>query len=84
MYRAGILVCELVDDYGNLTFAPIAAFEVIDGAVPDLWRVDVRDGDVLIWPDIFYREFFFDDLSEGVPECVAAFRNLRSLLGDVS
>ena len=26
-------------------------------------------------------EFFFDDLSDGVPECVAAFRNLQSLLG---
>lgn len=84
VYRAGALICQLVDDYGNLTFAPINIFDVVDGRVPDSWRVGTRDGDVLIWPDIFYKDFFFDDLSEGVPECVVAFRNLQSLLGDAS
>ncbi|HDS1221270.1 hypothetical protein ABE583_18820 [Stenotrophomonas sp. TWI143] len=82
VYRAGALICQLVDDYGNLIFAPIGVFDVIDGAIPDFWRIEVRDGDVLIWPDIFYKDFFFDDLSDGVPECVAAFRNLQSLMGN--
>lgn len=84
VYRAGAIICQLVDDYGNLTFAPIGVFDVTDGAIPELWRVAVRDGDVLIWPDIFHKEFFFDDLSEGVPECVAAFRHLQSQMEDAS
>lgn len=80
VFRAGVMICELVDDYGNLTFAPIGIFEVTDGAIPELWRVSARNGDVLLWPDILHKEFFFDDLSDGVPECVAAFRNLQSRL----
>lgn len=82
VYRADILICQLVSDYGNITFAPINIFTVVDGRLPDCWRIGIRDGNVLIWPDIFYQEYFFDDLSEGVPECVSAFRNLQSLLGD--
>lgn len=82
VYRAGVLVCQLVSDYGNLIFAPINIFSVVDGRFPDCWRIEIRDGNVLMWPDIFHKEFFFDDLSEGVPECVAAFRHLQSMLGD--
>ncbi len=67
VYRAGATICQLVDDCGNLAFAPIGIFEVTDGAIPELWRVAIRDGDVLIWPDIFHKEFFFDDFSEGFP-----------------
>lgn len=83
VYREGVLNCHIVSDYGNLIFAPANIFSVVDGGLPDCWRIDIRNGSVLMWPDVFYQEFFFDDLSEGVPECVSAFRNLQLLLGDV-
>lgn len=82
VYRAGQILCHLVDDHGNLVFAPIGVFDVTDDAIPEIWRVAVHDGDVVFWPDIFHREYFFDDLSDGDPECVAAFQYLRSQLGD--
>lgn len=84
VYRAGVFTCQLVSDHGDLIFAPINIFSVIDGKFPDCWRIEVRGGSVLIWPDIFFREFFFDDLSDGVPECVAAFRHLQSKLESAS
>ncbi|HIE5355655.1 TPA: hypothetical protein ACXNP2_002262 [Stenotrophomonas maltophilia] len=84
VYRAGVLTCQLVSDHGNLIFAPVDIFSVTDGKLPACWRIEIRGGSVLIWPDIFYREFFFEDLSDGVPECVAAFRHLQSQLEDAS
>lgn len=80
LYKAGVLNCQIVSDYGDLIFAPIDIFSVFDPRMPDCWSIELRDGNVFIWPDIFRREFFFDDLSEGVPECVAAFRDLQSKL----
>ena len=80
IYRGGTLVCKVIDDYGNLTSAPIGIFDVIDGSMPKEWRIEKRFDGVFMWPDLFHREFFFDDLSEGVPECVAEFRNLRYIM----
>lgn len=83
IYRGGTLVCKVVDDYGNLTSAPIDIFDVVDGAMPKEWRIEKRFDGVFMWPDLFHREFFFDDLSEGVPECVAEFRSLKSKMEGV-
>lgn len=80
LYKAGVLNCQIVSDYGDLIFALIDIFSVFDPRMPDCWSIELRDGNVFIWPDIFRREFFVDDLSEGVPECVAAFRDLQSKL----
>ncbi|MDR2959518.1 MAG: hypothetical protein LBV10_08225 [Stenotrophomonas sp.] len=80
VYRAGVFTCQLVGDHGEMIFAPINIFSVTDQEFPNCWRIEIRGGSVLIWPDIFFREFFFDDLSDGVPECVAAFRQLQSQL----
>lgn len=74
-------VCEITDDHGNLVSAPIEIFDVIDSHVPDVWRVVKGDSGVFLWPEVFLKDFFFDDLSEGVPECVEEFRNLQELLG---
>lgn len=73
-------LCEVVDDYGNLISVPIDIFEVTDRRIPSAWRADVRDGSFFLWPEAFFREFFFDDLSEGDPESVNAFLAVREAI----
>lgn len=81
-YDGQKVLCELVNDYGNLISVPIDILSVVDSRVPDIWRIEKRDGSVFLWPEIFLERFFFDDFSEGLPEAVKAFRSLQVLLGD--
>jgi len=69
---------EILDDFGNLTTAPMELFEIICDQVYEGWRVRLIDDSVICWPELFFQKYFFDDLSEGVPEVVAAFKNLRA------
>lgn len=69
--------CEIADDYGNLVSAPIDVFEIVNQELSSTWKVTKRSDAVLIWPDLFLQEFFFDDFSEGVPGVVEQFRNLQ-------
>lgn len=69
--------CHLVDDDGNLFAAPLGIFSILDPTVPANWMAKSGEGSVFLWPGLFYREFFFDDLSEGVSEVVTEFRDLK-------
>jgi hypothetical protein len=80
LFGQPMLACEITDNYGNLISAPIDIFDVADGRIPDIWRIEKREDAVLLWPEVFLNKFFFDDLSEGVPECVHAFQNIKKLL----
>lgn len=74
-------ICTIVDDDGHLVSAPLAIFEIIDDRCSSTWRVRKGvDGSVFMWPEAFYAEFFFDDLSEGFPEVVSAFKAAKSLM----
>jgi hypothetical protein len=69
---------QLRTDYGRLGWAPLAAFEILDGRVSGTWEVrQWADGGVTLWPPSFYREFYHDDLSEGVPEIVEDLRQVE-------
>ncbi len=39
-----------------------------------------EDGAITLWPPSFYKEFYHDHLSEGVPEVVHDFERIYSLL----
>lgn len=65
----------------RLSIAPLCLFEVIDGRVSQYWELRLwKDNNVLLRPPSFYKEFFHDDLAEGVPEIVAEFQKVRTLL----
>jgi hypothetical protein len=79
-----VLLCEVIDDDGNLISTPIDIFEVTDRQIPAIWRAESRDGSFFLWPETFLRKFFFDDLSEGDPETIDAFRVVREAIEDAN
>ncbi len=69
------------DDDGNLAFAPLFLFEIIDGRPSRYWVAQFyEDGRFKIQPLSFYKEYYHDDLSEGREEVVEDFNRVRKLL----
>jgi hypothetical protein len=58
---------EIKDDGNSLTAFPIILFEIIDSKPSAYWetRYDAEKGVLSHYPELFYKEFFHDDLSEG-------------------
>ena len=66
----------LVTDYGNLAWAPLVLFEVLDARVSRYWMAHPSAHGLTLWPPALYQEFFHDDLSEGQPVVVAEFKRV--------
>jgi hypothetical protein len=80
-FLSGVPWVELLEDFGYLFSVPLCLFEVTDDRVSRHWRVrSSADGRVSFWPPSFYREYYFDDLIEGVPQVLEDFRNVRALI----
>lgn len=63
---------------GYLVSAPILLFEIVDDRIPCDWRLKVEEGgDLRLLPSELLDPFFLDDLSEGVPHVLEAFRAMR-------
>lgn len=74
LYWAGKPAISIKDDDGDLSFVPIFLFEIIDPRPSKFWQIRYNDdGSLEMYPEAFYRNFFHDDLSEGVPEIKADF-----------
>src|SRR5690348_16577289 len=72
---------EYLTDFENLIAAPICLFEFVERTPSTHWERRVRkNGSVDLCPSSFYREYFFEDISEGVPEVVADFRAVRKII----
>jgi hypothetical protein len=72
---------EHLPDSGNLSEAPLELFKVKDSKISRNWQVKVwEDGSLTMWPALFYKEYFHDDLSEGIEENVELFIELKKLL----
>lgn len=77
----GIPWLELASDTNYLFSVPLCLFEIIDARVSQYWEVHMdRDGNLLIWPSSFYRDYYYDDLAEGIKEIVEDFNHVRSLI----
>jgi len=76
---------QFVNDNGNIGFAPLFLFEIIDGRPSRHWeaRFD-EDGSFQLQPSSFYKKYYHDDLSDGVEEVVEDFNRVRGLLEDES
>jgi len=79
VHGTGVWV-HLVTDFGNLAWAPVQLFDIIDARVSKYWIARQLDHVFTLWPESFYRQFYHDDLLEGVPEVVNDFQRVRSLL----
>jgi len=64
-----------------LHHVPLCLFDVIDPKVSKYWELRVvGSGDVLFFPLSLHKEYYHDDLLEGVPEVVKDLENLKALL----
>ncbi len=69
------------DDHGRFGEAPLPLFEVTDPRVSRYWELQRwPNGNVTLGPAVFGRDFFVDDLFEGVPAAAAEFRRVYQLL----
>ena len=64
-----------------ITHPPAVLFEITDPRVSQHWEAkSSSDGDLTLWPSVFYRDYFHDELSEGNHEMVEEFHKLHRLL----
>lgn len=57
--------------------APLCLFEIIDDRPSVYWKVKrLSDYELALWPEEFYQKFFQDDLTDGVPEVVAIYKQV--------
>lgn len=72
---------EYLTDYDNLISAPICLFEIVQRTASRYWELRARpDGSVDLWPSSFYREYYFEDLSEGLSDAVTDFKIVRKVI----
>jgi hypothetical protein len=72
---------QYMSDYEELAFAPLLLFEIVDGRVSGHWEMRMgENGSITLWPPSFYKEFYHDHLSDGVPDVVKDFGEVYSLL----
>jgi len=79
--HGGMAWVDLVSETNYLFPAPLCLFEVVDGRVSKYWELRLGEDDsVLFRPPSFFKEYFHDDLAEGVPEVVEEFQKIRTLI----
>jgi len=72
---------DLVTDSEYPVPVPLCLFEITDGRVSQYWEARFyEDGDLTLWPPSFYKEYYHDDLSEGVSEVVEDFKRVRAFI----
>lgn len=65
-------------DGNHLIGVPINLFKVIDNRISKYWEIKVYDDETItLWPKEFYTKYFHDNLSEGDPETVKAFKEAK-------
>lgn len=75
----GIPWVQLPSDSGYIMHVPLCLFSVTDDRGSRYWRIEVHpNGDLTLWPESFYREYYHDDLIEGVSEVVADYKRVRA------
>ena len=73
-YFAGQPAVEIKDDVGNLSSCPLFMFEVVEQTPSKYWKIKYSEsGNLTLYPESFYQEYYHDDLSEGIPEVEADF-----------
>ena len=75
-YYAGTML-HIPSPSGYIIPTPLCLFEVIDDRPSRYWRIrKYDDHHITLWPEEFYREFFHDDLSDGIPEVIEIYNSV--------
>ncbi|MFX1412134.1 MAG: hypothetical protein ACFFA6_17475 [Promethearchaeota archaeon] len=69
-----------LEDENYLFSAPLCLFAIVDGRVSRYWEARVKNGNLLLWPTSFYREYYHDQLFEGFQDVVEDFERVRALI----
>jgi hypothetical protein len=65
---SGLVMYEILDDVRSYCISmPHCLFEIIDGRASSYWEIRINNEDITIWPEDFFCDYFFDDLSDGEP-----------------
>jgi hypothetical protein len=73
----GVPIFEIENDAGSLSLVPAFLVEIIDSSASRYWQFRFGDGGILEFlPPSFYRPYYHDCLSEGIPEFVRDFREV--------
>jgi hypothetical protein len=84
-WGSGVYV-EYLDEAGEgpvglILRAPICLFDTVDGRPSKYWVASKHDNKAWsLKPPSFYREFYYDDFSESIPDIVEDFIRVYSLL----
>lgn len=63
--------------YFYALLAPSCLFEIIDERPSQYWRIKKRNGyDIELWPEEFYGDYFFDDLTDRAEDAVKIYDNI--------
>ena len=77
----GVVWVEIAENERTVTSSPLFMFEIVDGQPSQHWTVRQEDeGAVRIWPELFFERAFHDRLSNGEPQLVSRFAELRRTL----
>jgi hypothetical protein len=69
------------DERGGCAFVHLALFEITEDSASRFWKVvSTKNGTLKIWPKSFFKQYYHDDLSEGVPEIVEDFRKVADMI----
>lgn len=72
---------QVVSKDEHLINAPLCLFQVIDGTLSRFWEISVNQkGTVCFCPPSFLKEYYYDDLSEGVKEIRNDFNRIKNLI----
>lgn len=72
---------QFVNDDGNVGFAPLFLFKIIDGKPSRYWEGQFdEDGSFQLQPLSFYKKYYHDHLSEGIDEIVGDFNRVRDMI----
>lgn len=67
------------DDFCVLV--PLCLFGILDDRLSKYWHLRIlENGEIYLLPEVFYTPYFQDDLTEGVPEAVDGFKQIKELI----
>lgn len=77
----GVVWVDISENDRTVSSVPLLLFEVVDGQVSGYWELrTTNDGGFRLWPSLFYERAFHDRLSNGDPELLRQFLELRRLM----
>jgi hypothetical protein len=66
----------------EIVSVPIALFDIVDPAIPDLWEARMDDDTLALWPAAFFTPGFHELVCDGDPHANAALERLRQVLSE--